>query len=69
MGFGNPYGEEMECRNCHQMGETAGRNGNTNNSFVGYCRVSNPQNIKTLFQALIPEIPQVEFGAHLHSHR
>jgi hydroxymethylglutaryl-CoA lyase len=29
--------------------------------------VSNPENIHLLFNDLIPEFPQVEFGAHLHS--
>jgi hydroxymethylglutaryl-CoA lyase len=30
--------------------------------------VSNPENIKHLFSNLIPELPDIEFGAHLHSH-
>ncbi|MEQ9307537.1 MAG: hydroxymethylglutaryl-CoA lyase, partial [Marinoscillum sp.] len=29
--------------------------------------VSNPSNISSLFETLIPKFPHIEFGAHLHS--
>jgi hydroxymethylglutaryl-CoA lyase len=69
MGFGNPYGDpwnveivqhwvnhlaEMEIK-IMALSDTIG--------------VSNPENITYLFSNLIPPYPDVEFGAHLHTHR
>lgn len=68
MAFGNPYGDEWNIdivnhwvKRLHEevniqilaMSDTIG--------------VSDPQNIKTLFEGCIPAFPKVEFGAHLHT--
>ncbi|HNP48447.1 MAG TPA: hydroxymethylglutaryl-CoA lyase [Bacteroidia bacterium] len=68
MGFGNPYGEEWNAEIVIKWVKRLAEMGTQIIALSDTVGVSNPQNIKTLFQALIPEIPQVEFGAHLHSH-
>ncbi len=67
MAFGNPYGEAWNSdiaihwsRKLHEMGIRILALSDT----IG---VSNPENITTLFTALIPELQNVEFGAHLHT--
>jgi hydroxymethylglutaryl-CoA lyase len=67
MGFGNPYGDEWSSgiaihwsHKLHEMGIRIIALSDT----IG---VSNPENITTLFSALIPELKDVEFGAHLHT--
>lgn len=68
MGFGNPYGEPWSPEIViHWAKKLAGLDIKIMalSDTVG---VSDPHNIQLLFNALIPEIPQVEFGAHLHSH-
>jgi len=67
MAFGNPYGDEWSSdiaihwsHKLHEMGIRIIALSDT----IG---VSNPENITTLFSALIPELKDVEFGAHLHT--
>jgi hydroxymethylglutaryl-CoA lyase len=68
MGFGNPYGDPWSAevaiswskRLCDEVGVRIISLSDT----VG---VSTPENIRYLFGALIPALPQVSFGAHLHS--
>lgn len=67
MGFGNPYGDpwssdiavRWSCK-LHQLGIRIIALSDT----IG---VSNPGNIARLFSTLIPELKDVEFGAHLHT--
>jgi hydroxymethylglutaryl-CoA lyase len=67
MAFGNPYGDEWSSdiaihwsHKLHEMGIRIIALSDTTG-------VSNPENITTLFSALIPELKDVEFGAHLHT--
>ena len=67
MAFGNPYGDEWSSdiaihwsHKLHEMGIRIIALSDT----IG---VSNPENITTLFSALIPTLKDVEFGAHLHT--
>ncbi len=67
MAFGNPYGDEWSSdiaihwsHKLYQMGIRIIALSDT----IG---VSNPENITTIFSALIPELKDVEFGAHLHT--
>jgi hydroxymethylglutaryl-CoA lyase len=67
MAFGNPYGDSWNSdiaihwsHKLHQMGIRIIALSDT----IG---VSNPENITTLFSALVPELKEVEFGAHLHT--
>jgi hydroxymethylglutaryl-CoA lyase len=67
MAFGNPYSEEWSSdiaihwsRKLRDMGIRILALSDT----IG---VSNPENITQLFSTLIPELKDVEFGAHLHT--
>ncbi len=68
MGFGNPYGDdwspdiaiEWSNRLYEELGVTTLALSDT----IG---IATPEIITQLFENLIPAIPQVEFGAHLHS--
>lgn len=67
MAFGNPYGDTWSSdiaihwsHKLHCMGIRILALSDT----IG---VSNPQNITELFSTLIPELKDVEFGAHLHT--
>jgi hydroxymethylglutaryl-CoA lyase len=69
MAFGNPYNDVWSpeiainwCKKLHQMGITILPLADT----IG---CSTPANITQLFSALIPELKDVTFGAHLHSTR
>jgi hydroxymethylglutaryl-CoA lyase len=68
MAFGNPYGDEWNSeiviKWCNELHQKLGINILALSDTIG---VSNPDNISYLFKALIPEIPAVEFGAHLHT--
>ncbi|MFN8166688.1 MAG: hydroxymethylglutaryl-CoA lyase [Bacteroidia bacterium] len=67
MGFGNPYGEpwnaEIVIRQVRKLADMGIRVIALSDT-IG---VSNPENIRSLFTELIPAIPEVRFGAHLHS--
>ncbi|MCU0360671.1 MAG: hydroxymethylglutaryl-CoA lyase [Bacteroidia bacterium] len=67
MAFGNPYGDEWNtdiaiswCKKLEALGIRHLALADTTGS-------STPQSIETLFTSLIPELKNVEFGAHLHS--
>lgn len=68
MGFGNPYGEEwspeIAAKWSYKLANELGIEIISLSDTIG---VSHPENISYLFQTLIKELPQVEFGAHLHS--
>lgn len=68
MAFGNPYGDAWNTGIakdwCRKLFEQTGADILALSDTIG---VSNPQNIRELFSDLIPALPQVEFGAHLHS--
>lgn len=68
MAFGNPYGDKWNSDIAidwsRRLHEKLGIEILALSDTIG---VSNPENISSLFTALIPELPKVEFGAHLHS--
>ncbi len=69
MGFGNPYGEEWSPELAAGWAERLHKDIGVNIiSLADTIGVSNPENITGLFEHLIPTLPKVEFGAHLHSH-
>jgi len=69
MGFGNPYGEDWSAELVSHWAKRLAQMGISTIALSDTIGVSNPENISRLFSHLIPEIPEVEFGAHLHSHR
>jgi hydroxymethylglutaryl-CoA lyase len=68
MGFGNPYGDpyspEIVVEWCKRLAGETGVRIIAPSDTIG---VANPENIGALFRALIPVLPEVEFGAHLHT--
>lgn len=68
MGFGNPYGEKWSPEIVIHWAKKLAGMGIKTLALSDTIGVSNPENISLLFSALIPEVKEVEFGAHLHSH-
>lgn len=68
MGFGNPYGDpwsgELVTSWCERLYKELDVKIMALSDTIG---VSNDQNIRELFTTLIPTLPNVEFGAHLHT--
>lgn len=67
MGFGNPYGEEWNHEIVIKWVNELVKIGIGIIALSDTIGVSNRENISYLFSNLIPEFPQVEFGAHLHT--
>src|SRR6185295_7579755 len=67
MGFGNPYGEPWNADIVIKWVKKLAAMDIRIIALADTVGVSNPVNIAHLFTHLIPEIPGVEFGAHLHS--
>ncbi|MGB2364605.1 MAG: hydroxymethylglutaryl-CoA lyase, partial [Flavobacteriales bacterium] len=68
MAFGNPYGEHWHEDIVAKWGEKLSDLGVKIIALSDTIGVSNPDNIKPLFSLLIEEYPQIEWGAHLHTH-
>ena len=68
MAFGNPYGEHWHKDIVAKWGEKLCYLGIKVIALSDTIGVSNPNNIKPLFSLLIKEYPQIEWGAHLHTH-
>ena len=67
MGFGNPYGELWNTEVVIKWVKKLSEEGISIIALSDTIGVSTPENISYLFDALIPEFPEIEFGAHLHS--
>lgn len=68
MGFGNPYGDEWSAdiviKWCELLYSKLGVKIQALSDTIG---IGTPDSIAYLFNALIPSLPNVEFGAHLHT--
>lgn len=68
MGFGNPYGEEWSAdivlKWARRLNEDLGVKIMALSDTIGAATV---ESVDYLFRALIPSMPEVEFGAHLHT--
>lgn len=67
MGFGNPYGDPYEMDFVGDFVDRLDKMEVSVISLADTIGVSNPENITTLFENLIPKFPHIEFGAHLHT--
>ncbi len=67
MGFGNPYGDPWNVDIVLQWIYKLVEMGVRIFSLSDTIGVSSPDNIHYLFESLIPALPQIEFGAHLHT--
>jgi hydroxymethylglutaryl-CoA lyase len=67
MGFGNPYGDPWNVEIVGNWTERLAKMGVKILSLSDTIGSSDPDNIEYLFSNLIPEYPEIEFGAHLHT--
>lgn len=67
MGFGNPYGDPWSVEIVAQWTEKLAAMGVKILSLSDTVGSSTPEVIDYLFSNLIPQYPQIEFGAHLHT--
>ncbi len=67
MAFGNPYGDAWNPDLATGWAKKLADMGIQIISLADTVGVSTPQNIRTLFSTLIPELPSITIGAHLHS--
>lgn len=67
MGFGNPYGDPYELDYVTEFVDRLDQMEISIISLADTIGVSNPTNISSLFESLIPKFPHIEFGAHLHT--
>lgn len=68
MGFGNPYGEPWHIDLVSQWIVRLNNMGVEILSLSDTIGSAQPEDIAYLFNHLIPAFPQIEFGAHLHTH-
>ncbi|RIA09280.1 hydroxymethylglutaryl-CoA lyase [Flavobacteriaceae bacterium MAR_2010_72] len=67
MGFGNPYGDPWNVDIVGQWTERLSKMGVNILSLSDTIGSSDPESIDYLFSNLIPNYPEIEFGAHLHT--
>lgn len=67
MGFGNPYGDPWSVDVVAEWTEKLAAMGVQILSLSDTIGTSTPETITYLFSNLIPQYPQIEFGAHLHT--
>ncbi|MBE7641575.1 hydroxymethylglutaryl-CoA lyase [Salegentibacter sp. BLCTC] len=67
MGFGNPYGDPWDVEIVGEWTKKLSDMGVKILSLSDTIGSSTPDIIKYLFSNLIPEYPEIEFGAHLHT--
>ena len=67
MAFGNPYGDVWNSDIAIEWTKKLSQLGIKIFAMADTIGVSNPENITYLFSKLIPEFPNLEIGAHLHT--
>jgi len=67
MAFGNPYGDAWHADTAIEWCRKLNKLGITNLALADTTGSSTPESITELFSALLPELKNVELGAHLHS--
>ncbi len=68
MGFGNPYGDPWSEEIVEEWVVKVRKMGVKLISLSDTVGTADPETIKKLFEYLIPKYPDMEFGAHLHTH-
>lgn len=67
MGFGNPYNDPYDTDTVFKYFQKLVDIGVTNIALADTIGVSNPDNIKFIFENVIPQFPTINIGAHFHS--
>lgn len=68
MGFGNPYGDPWDVDIVAQWTQILSELGVSIISLSDTIGVASAETISYLFSNLIPRYPDIEFGAHMHTH-
>lgn len=68
MGFGNPYGDPWNVDIVARWTETLAELGVSIISLSDTIGVAEGETVSYLFSSLIPRYPDIEFGAHMHTH-
>jgi len=68
MGFGNPYGDPWNEEIVEYWVEQVKKMGVNLISLSDTVGTADADNINRIFSYLIPKYPEIEFGAHLHTH-
>jgi len=66
MAFGNPYGDDWSPELAVQWVQKMASLGIKTIAMADTVGVARPEDVSTLFNAVIPAFPEVKFGAHLH---
>ena len=70
MAFGNPYGDPWNAEVAlHWTNRLVNELGVRIISLADTVGMAKPEDVRAMFAALIPELPHVEFGAHLHARK
>jgi hydroxymethylglutaryl-CoA lyase len=67
MAFGNPYGDTWSVDIVSSTAERLNKLNIKTIALSDTVGISNPKDIKNLFDTLIPAYPEIEFGAHFHT--
>jgi len=67
MGFGNPYGDHWDTNLTAEWAYKMSKLGMETISLSDTIGAAKTEDITSLFQLLLKELPQIEFGAHLHT--
>lgn len=67
MGFGNPYNDPYDPESVLQFSGILKKLGVNIISLADTIGIAAPHQIKTIFESLTKEFPDIEFGVHLHS--
>jgi len=67
MAFGNPYQEAWNVDLVKEWAERFAEMGIRKINLSDTTAVANPEDVRELFETLIPKYPEIEFGAHFHS--
>ncbi len=68
MGFGNPYGDPWDASVVSYWTDKLSQMGVSIISLSDTVGTATPEIIGSLFGDIIPQYPEIEFGAHLHTH-
>lgn len=67
MGFGNPYGDNWNEQVIENWVHKISQTGVKIISMSDTIGIANPDTISYVFRNLVPEYPEIEFGAHFHT--
>lgn len=67
MAFGNPYGDVWNAEVAQHWTQRIADMGIKTIALADTVGLAKPEDVKSIFDSLIPSLPEVKFGAHLHA--